>query len=332
MGMLNQLSILAVRIITHKSRLYLSCGILGATVMPHSIFLGSGMVQPRLREFDRSIQYIRPFGTDTKSPLTPTTPVVLSTSLAQRPDADDELHTPSLTSIKSTIRYATTELALSLFTFALFVNSAILIVAGASLYKNSDASDSASLFSIHALLTKSISPVAGTVFALALLLSGISAGIVCTIAGQMVSEGMIQWACKPWIRRLATRAVSVVPSVAIAAAVGRDGLDTALLASQVILCVILPFVTAPLVWFTSSKRIMSVRVPSVVDSSGNTEGVLRPADRSDTHSPADVENVESATTVSMANSWSLTVLAGIIWCIIAIMNVALLVFLGMGKD
>ncbi|KAF3006443.1 hypothetical protein E8E13_002499 [Curvularia kusanoi] len=153
--------------------LYQACGILGATVMPHSLYLGSGIVQPRLREYDEQHS---------------------STSL-RNSDADsvsEELkYKPSLAAIKHCMSYSIAELAISLFTFALFVNSAILIVAGSSLYGQPEATD-ADLFSIHNLLSQSIAPVAGTLFALALLLSGTSAGIVCTIAGQMVSEDSLK--------------------------------------------------------------------------------------------------------------------------------------------
>ena len=153
---------------------------------------------------------------------------------------------PSVAAIRHSLKYSLAELIICLFTFALFVNSAILIVAGASLYGSPDAA-TADLFGIHDLLSASIAPAAGTVFALALLFSGMSAGIVCTIAGQMVSEGALRWTVRPWVRRLVTRSVSILPSIAIAAVVGREGLDAALNGSQVALSVVLPFVTAPLV-------------------------------------------------------------------------------------
>lgn len=138
---------------------YLSCGILGATVMPHSIFLGSGVVQSRLRQFDIDAGIV---------------PVA---STADDSNDLDEKYRPSLSAIKSCLHYSVVELAFSLFTFALFINSAILIVAGAWLYSNSEAEE-ADLFGIHKLLSNTIAPVAGTLFALALLLSGTSAGIV----------------------------------------------------------------------------------------------------------------------------------------------------------
>ncbi len=275
--------------------IYLSCGILGATVMPHSIFLGSGVVQPRLRHFDESIG-------------------MCSTQTFN----DEEKYRPSIHAIRSCLKYSIVELATSLFSFALFVNSAILIVSGASLYPKSAATE-ADLFGIHDLLSQNLSKAAGTIFALALLLSGTSAGIVCTMAGQMVSEGMLHWTLKPWLRRLITRAISIIPSIIIAGAVGKEGLNRALTASQVVLSVILPFVTAPLVWFTCRSAIMSVRE----DGSEGPGGGDGTADGSGSGGGGEV--------VNMRNGWVVTGLAVAIWLVLVIMNVALLVLVGLGR-
>uniref|UniRef100_A0A0D2XLC3 Manganese transporter n=1 Tax=Fusarium oxysporum (strain Fo5176) TaxID=660025 RepID=A0A0D2XLC3_FUSOF len=227
--------------------IYQACGILGATVMPHSLYLGSGIVQPRLREYDELS-------------------ALLPRQVASEPSiVDDSIdkgyYVPSEKAIKHSLKLSILDLAISLFTFALFVNSAILIVAGAALYNNPNARD-ADIFGIHDLLSKSISPAAGTIFALALLLSGVSAGIVCTIAGQMVSEGALNWNIKPWLRRLVTRSISITPSIIIAGAVGREGLNAALNGSQVALSIILPFVTAPLIYFTCRDKYMTVQTGS----------------------------------------------------------------------
>ena len=267
--------------------LYLSCGILGATVMPHSIFLGSGVVQPRLKQFDEQN------GFHQRSPIN---------------GIEEVKYKPSIQAIRSCLKYSIVELATSLFTFALFVNSAILIVAGSSLYPGTAATD-ADLFGIYHLLSESISKAAGTIFALALLLSGTSAGIVCTMAGQMVSEGMLQWKIKPWMRRLVTRSISIVPSIVIAAAVGKDGLNKTLTASQVVLSVILPFVTAPLLWFTCRSSIMSVQ-----EDAGSQEGSIGPGRQ-----------------VNMKNGVMTTILAVVIWLVLVVMNVSLLVLIGLGK-
>ncbi|RHZ60019.1 NRAMP family metal ion transporter [Aspergillus thermomutatus] len=275
--------------IVQSNGLYQSCGILGATVMPHSIFLGSGVVQPRLKEFDVTKGYVDPT-------------VCLGSS------GGEVEYRPSIHAIRGCMKYSIIELSLSLFTFALFVNSSILIVAGASLYGTSGA-DNADLFGIHDLLSSSIAPAAGLIFALALLLSGISAGIVCTMAGQMVSEGMLKWTIKPWLRRLITRSISIIPSIIIAAAVGKDGLNQTLTATQVVLSVILPFVTAPLIYFTCRNRYMTV-----------------PADRVG-GDEADIP-VEG---VKMRNNYLVSAIGVLIWAVIAVMNVALLVLVGLGK-
>ena len=286
-----------------KRSLYQACGILGATVMPHSLYLGSGIVQPRLKEYDIRKGLLPPEPNSSASP-------------ALEDTEGKAVYVPSHAAIKHSLKYSMTELALSLFTFALFVNSAILIVAGASIYNNPAAMD-ASIFGIHSLLSKSIAPAAGTIFALALLLSGISAGIVCTIAGQMVSEGAINWKMKPWLRRLCTRSISITPSIIIAGAVGRSGLDAALTGTQVVLSAVLPFVTLPLIYFTCRNRYMTVQ-----------PGMARLQLEVDEEDRASAEQ----TGIKMANSWLLTGVSCIVWVIIAVMNVANLVLLGLGDS
>ncbi|KAI1071644.1 hypothetical protein LB507_005063 [Fusarium sp. FIESC RH6] len=284
--------------------IYQACGILGATVMPHSLYLGSGIVQPRLREYDE------------RSASAPNQ--VSSGSSVIDEDDDKGYYIPSEKAIKHSLNLSVLDLAISLFTFALFVNSAILIVAGASLYNNPSALE-ADIFGIHDLLSKSISPAAGTIFALALLLSGISAGIVCTIAGQMVSEGALKWSIKPWLRRLVTRSISITPSIIIAGAVGRSGLNAALNGSQVALSIILPFVTAPLIYFTARDKYMTVT------ANRESSYVL---DINDPVNEVGEEGGARREGVKMANSWFTTIVACLIWLFMAIMNVANLVFLG----
>lgn len=276
------------KILADNDSLYQSCGILGATVMPHSLFLGSGLVQARLKEFDVTSGYV-----DASVPL--------------GSNGSEVEYRPSIDAVRGCMKYSIIELTLSLFTFALFVNSAILIVAGASLYGKAGA-DEADLWGIHDLLSNSIAPAAGLIFALALLLSGISAGIVCTMAGQMVSEGMLNWSIRPWLRRVITRSISIIPSIIIAAAVGKKGLDKTLNASQVVLSVILPFVTAPLIYFTCRNRYMTVPTDRALQGEGRQpDGV------------------------GMKNNIFVSIIGIVVWLIIAVMNVALLVLIGMGK-
>jgi metal iron transporter len=261
--------------------LYQACGILGATVMPHSLYLGSGIVQPRLLEYDIKAGLADAAIRDTDRDKTPYHP---------------------------------------------FVNSAILIVAGASLSGDSTAAD-ADLFGIYHLLSSSIAPAAGTIFALALLLSGISAGIVCTIAGQMVSEGALNWTLAPWLRRFITRSISITPSIIIAGAVGREGLSAALNGTQVALSVVLPFVSAPLIYFTCRNKYMTVQAPPSSGAASFDDGFDEAVGRN-------VEGTGGAQRsggVKMRNSWVVATVATLIWLVITIMNVANLVLLGKGE-
>ena len=274
--------------------IYLSCGILGATVMPHSLFLGSELCQPRLRRFA--------INAGLAPPITASGDVAGSTTTYQ----------PSVETIRSCLRYSIFELAASLFTFALFVNSSILIVAGSAIY-NDSTDFSADLFGIYDLLSQHVAPVAGTIFALALLLSGTSAGIVCTMAGQIVSDGFLNWNLAPWLRRLLTRSITIIPSIIIAAAIGKKGLDKALVGSQVVLSVILPMISAPLIWFTCRKHVMTIS-PTV----GTTIA-------------GDAEDGRCDQGVNMQNGWIMTVLAVMIWLVLVVMNMALLVMVGLGS-
>ncbi|KXL41582.1 MAG: hypothetical protein FE78DRAFT_156180, partial [Acidomyces sp. 'richmondensis'] len=270
--------------------LYQSCGILGATVMPHSLFLGSGVVQSRLKEFDVTAGYV-------------------DSTVGLGSDGGEVKYRPTIHAIRGCMKYSIIDLILALFTFALFVNSAILIVAGASLSDIANSSN-ADLLGIHSLLTRSIAPAAGLIFALALLLSGISAGIICTMAGQMVSEGMLNWSIRPWLRRLITRSISIIPSIIIAGAVGREGLNQTLNAGQVVLSVILPFVSAPLIYFTCFNRYMTVR----------------------TEQPDGRDGEVLVEEVPMRNHFVLSMVSVLVWLLLAVMNVALLVLVGLGES
>jgi metal iron transporter len=277
--------------------LYQACGILGATVMPHSLYLGSGIVQARLQEYD------------VKAGLAPA---------STNNSSEEQKYHPSLRAINFCLKYSVAELSITLFTFALFVNSAILIVAGACLSSVSSAAN-ADLFGIHDLLSSSLAPIAGTIFALALLLSGISAGIICTIAGQMVSEGALNWTLAPWLRRLVTRSISITPSIIIAGAVGREGLTAALNGSQVALSAVLPFVSAPLIYFTCRNKYMTVQ-----PSRSGDDGALGGDDE-------EVVDGLRAEGVKMRNNWVTATFAVLIWLVITVMNVANLVLLGKGQ-
>ncbi|KAL2021246.1 hypothetical protein VTK56DRAFT_7325 [Thermocarpiscus australiensis] len=328
------------RSLLERTAMYQACAVLGATVMPHSLYLGSGIVQARLYRYDNNAGLL-----PAPRPLSPTPSATESRPSSNRDEEDDTKgYVPSLAAIRHSLKYSISELAFALVTFALFVNSAILIVAGASLY-NTDAPGAlgADLIGIHDLLSSSIAPAAGTVFAIALLLSGVSGGVVCTIAGQILSEGALRWSVSPWLRRLATRSMSITPSIVIAAALGREGLSAALNGSQVALSVALPFVTAPLIYFTSLDYYMMVR-PGMASYGGRVSGDREHGDggSADAVTLKDFwgrmkawfgvrECYSDGEAVSMANNWIMILFGVVVWLFIALMNVANLVLLGQGK-
>jgi metal iron transporter len=291
--------------------------------MPHSLYLGSGIVQSRLKDFDdhhpsnrTQLATLNRARQIQEGDMPPDSSASINTA--------EERYRPSLRAIRNCLTFSVVELAVSLFTFALFVNSAILITAGASLSNLPAGEVKADLFSIHDLLSKTLAPAAGTIFALALLLSGTSAGIVCTMAGQMVSEGQLNWSVKPWVRRLITRSISIVPSIIIAGAVGRSGLSAALEASQVALCIILPFVSAPLIFFTCRAGIMSVWA--------EPEDPIRKRELSSYGDFLKLSTPSEGRVVGFRNNWLTTGLSFIIWGFIVIMDVALLVLFSIGKS
>lgn len=261
--------------------LFLSLAILGATVMPHSLYLGSGLVQARLKDYDIK----HGFHKEHKQPQLPPpqrssfddSADFSSDDYAQAVgiEQEEECYKPSIHAINDTMTYTIVELVISLFTVALFVNATILIVAGATVGSKSKRDDDESdddsddegtggeggdLFTIYHLLSTHLSPTAGFVFALALLCLGQSAGVVCTLAGQMVLEGFLLWSFPPVVRRLVTRGLAIAPCLVVVSIAGREGLARTLNALQVVLSVLLPVVTAPLIWFTCSKDIMKVPI------------------------------------------------------------------------
>ena len=193
--------------------IFAALGILGATIMPHALFLGSHLALPRVREFDRQYH-------------------------PERIEKDDDgavfRWEPSIAAIRATLSYSITELVVSLSTFAMFVNSAILIVAGTALYGSTTAQDG-DLFSIYTVLSTTLAPAAATLFALALLFSGQSSSIIATIVGQIICEGFFNWNVRPWVRRGITRLIALIPCVIVASAIGKSGLSMALNISQVLL-------------------------------------------------------------------------------------------------
>ncbi|WVQ62957.1 uncharacterized protein L199_001106 [Kwoniella botswanensis] len=316
--------------------LYIGVGIIGATVMPHALFLGSSLasvdrlnmlpIEPSPTKKPLSVQMPslnpfrrRPLPTKNDSDL-PTiqsqvevnsTPPVGSSSrqIQDTPTPSivggegKDLPTPIEYDIKDQdeidyikrmkeyevrvrkfdrikwvdvhLLHSTIDTALSLLGFALTINSSILTLAGAAFYygDNDASADDADLFGAFALIKSYIGHAAAIIFALALLCAGQSASITATLAGQVVSEGFINWKTSPLIRRLCTRLIGVIPAAIVASAVGPSGLNTMLVASQVLLSIVLPTVIFPLVYLCSREEIMTVQGPESDDDTDVNQGI-----------------------------------------------------------
>jgi manganese transport protein len=201
-----------VEIITNKEMLFVAIGILGATVMPHNLYLHSAIVQTRNYE-----------------------------------------RTP--TGKREAIRFATLDSTLALMG-ALFINGAILIVAAAVFHKVGR-TDVAEIQDAYKLLSPMLGVgLASTLFAVALLASGQNSTLTGTLAGQIVMEGFLNIRMRPWLRRLITRLIAIVPAVIVTAISGESGTAKLLIWSQVILSMQLSFAVIPLVMFTGSKAKM----------------------------------------------------------------------------
>jgi manganese transport protein len=199
------------QVITNPSMLYVAVGILGATVMPHNLYLHSSIVQTRRYEETREGK-------------------------------------------KEAVKFAFIDSTIAL-SFALFINAAILIVAAAT-FHTSGHNDVAEIQDAYKLLTPLLGAGASTMFALALLASGQNSTLTGTLAGQIVMEGFLNIRLRPWVRRLITRGIAIVPAAIVAIAYGESGTAKLLVLSQVILSMQLSFAVFPLVKFTSEKLKM----------------------------------------------------------------------------
>ncbi|KAG0707607.1 natural resistance-associated macrophage protein-domain-containing protein [Suillus ampliporus] len=188
--------------------------------------------------------------------------------LNARPKSHEHRDNNALEFIRSHLYHGMIDMVASLLGFAVIINALILILASAVFYYGSGAHGSespASLFDAHTLISNTIGKGAALLFALALLAAGQSASIVATVAGQSVSEGFLNWKVSPVVRRIVTRLLGLIPSMAVAIVVGPNGVDSLLVASQVVLSIVLPFIVFPLICLTSSSRIM--RTEEFVDFS-----------------------------------------------------------------
>ena len=201
-----------LQIVQDPKMLYVAIGILGATVMPHNLYLHSSIVQTRKYE--------------------------------QTSEGKAEA-----------IKFATLDSTMAL-SFALFINSAILITAAATFHTTGQ-HDVAEIQDAYKLLGTTLAvPVASVLFALALLGSGQNSTLTGTLAGQIVMEGFLNIRLRPWLRRLITRLIAIIPAVIATALYGESGTAKLLIFSQVVLSLQLSFAVIPLVLFTSDKKKM----------------------------------------------------------------------------
>jgi manganese transport protein len=195
-------------ILSNPGMLYVAVGILGATVMPHNLYLHSSIVQTRRYE---------------------------ETAAGK----------------KEAVKFAFIDSTVAL-SIALFINAAILIVAAATFHTSGN-HEVAEIQDAYKLLTPLLGAGASTVFALALLASGQNSTLTGTLAGQIVMEGFLNLRIRPWLRRLITRMIAIVPAAIVAILYGESGTARLLILSQVILSLQLSFAVFPLVLFTSDR-------------------------------------------------------------------------------
>jgi metal iron transporter len=325
--------------------LYTGIGIMGAVIMPHALYLGSHFSTiNRLDGAKHAARFVMDPADAVESAVEPTAPWHvrtfhgLRTRIADRfPSIDAHLRhranlhpaTPahqrstfdtndgqpsfaktvermSIAEIKVHLPHAAWDISLSLFFFAITVNSAILIVAAAAFYYGpSGTQELGNLYDAYNLLRDTLGKAYAILFAIALLAAGQSASLTCTLSGQIVSEGFINWKTNPFLRRMVTRILTMIPAVVVAVGVGPSGVDEMLVASQVALAFALPFVILPLIVITSKKTFMRIEEPLDPESLDNEQeeqlseltakrSVLPKEGRSEVQSPADVISPLSA--------------------------------------
>ena len=204
----------STEIVANPAMLYVAIGIIGATVMPHNLYLHSSIVQTRAIE-------------------------------------------PTEAGRRDAIKWATADSTIALM-LALFVNAAILIVAAVA-FHGTGHQDVAEIQDAFQLLSPLLGlSIASTLFAVALLASGVNSTVTATLAGQIVMEGFLRLRIPMWARRLLTRGLAIIPVVFVTLVYGERGTGELLVLSQVVLSMQLPFAVVPLVMFVSDRKKMGV--------------------------------------------------------------------------
>jgi manganese transport protein len=201
-----------MEILRNREMLYISIGILGATVMPHNLYLHSSLVQTRA------------FGSSSRDR-------------------------------REAVRYAEIDSALALGV-SFFINAAILVLAAAAFHRRG-LYEVADIDQAYKLLSPVLgASIASTVFAVALLCSGQNSTLTGTLAGQIVMEGFLDLHLAPWLRRLVTRSLAILPAALVIGIMGEGQVTRLLILSQVVLSFQLPFAVVPLVKFTNDRSMM----------------------------------------------------------------------------
>ncbi|MBE7217127.1 MAG: Nramp family divalent metal transporter [Caulobacteraceae bacterium] len=204
------------QVLRDPKALYVAIGIVGATVMPHNLYLHSALVQTRRYE-------------------------------------------ESAEGKRDALRFSVIDSTVAL-TLAFFVNAAILVMA-AAVFHAAGRRDVAEIQDAFRLLAPLLgAPIAATLFAVALLASGQNATLTATLAGQIVMEGFVRLRMKPWLRRVLTRSLAILPTIGVVLWRGERGTGDLLILSQVVLSLQLPFALVPLLMFTGDRRKMGALV------------------------------------------------------------------------
>ena len=254
---------------SNREMLYLALGILGATVMPHNLYLHSGLVQTRgygsapnekreaiaLATIDSTIALCFAFVINASI-------LVLAAATFHRAGKTDIAELDQAHSFLSPLLGST--LAPTLFAialcFAFVINASILILAAATFYRTGR-TDVAELGQAHSFLAPLLgSTLAPTLFAIALICCGLNSTITATLSGQIVMEGFLNFRIAPWLRRLVTRMLAILPAVVVTIWAGESATGQLLILSQVVLSLQLPFAVVPLVMFTASRKKMGAYV------------------------------------------------------------------------
>lgn len=218
-------------VFTDRHALFSALGIIGATVMPHNLYLHSSIVQHNISNND---------------------------------EEDSVVGSPTdCSKIDSIINWSTIDSTVALF-FALFINSAILITAAAAFYSRGR-HEVHQIEEASALMREWLGPVSAIVFGFALLAAGQSSAVTGTVAGQIVFEGHLKMRMAPWVRRLVTRGVAIIPALLIILLTGEESVNELLIYSQVILSVQLPFAIIPLIVFTFTPDEQAKVDPKMIE-------------------------------------------------------------------